>query len=112
MLSLLNYYLAAYLMILVWKDAKMGVVCVELRHFEASKGDFWTDFTNEKFFQKNSKKVLTNKNTCAILCHVDADLAHLVERDLAKVEVAGSSPVIRSNKKRYAFAYLFCFIPL
>ena len=25
-----------------------------------------------------------------------ADLAHLVERDLAKVEVAGSSPVIRS----------------
>ncbi len=26
----------------------------------------------------------------------DADLAHLVERDLAKVEVAGSSPVIRS----------------
>ena len=27
----------------------------------------------------------------------NADLAHLVERDLAKVEVAGSSPVIRSN---------------
>ena len=27
-----------------------------------------------------------------------ADLAHLVERDLAKVEVAGSSPVIRSIK--------------
>ena len=26
-----------------------------------------------------------------------ADLAHLVERNLAKVEVAGSSPVIRSN---------------
>ena len=26
-----------------------------------------------------------------------ADLAHLVERDPAKVEVAGSSPVIRSN---------------
>ncbi len=26
-----------------------------------------------------------------------ADLAHLVERDLAKVEVAGSSPVIRSS---------------
>ncbi len=29
-----------------------------------------------------------------------ADLAHLVERDLAKVEVAGSSPVIRSKKKK------------
>ena len=28
---------------------------------------------------------------------ISADLAHLVERDLAKVEVAGSSPVIRSN---------------
>ena len=28
-----------------------------------------------------------------------ADLAHLVERDLAKVEVAGSSPVIRSTKR-------------
>ena len=27
----------------------------------------------------------------------NADLAHLVERDLAKVEVAGSSPVIRSK---------------
>ena len=26
----------------------------------------------------------------------NADLAHLVERNLAKVEVAGSSPVIRS----------------
>ena len=28
----------------------------------------------------------------------NADLAHLVERHLAKVEVAGSSPVIRSKK--------------
>ena len=28
--------------------------------------------------------------------YIYADLAHLVERDLAKVEVAGSSPVIRS----------------
>ena len=33
-----------------------------------------------------------------LICH--ADLAHLVERHLAKVEVAGSSPVIRSNKKQ------------
>ena len=33
-----------------------------------------------------------------------ADLAHLVERDLAKVEVAGSSPVIRS-KKEVTFVY-------
>ena len=35
------------------------------------------------------------------LCYninVNADLAHLVERNLAKVEVAGSIPVIRSRK--------------
>ena len=38
------------------------------------------------------------KNSIGRICGVtDADLAHLVERDLAKVEVAGSSPVIRSN---------------
>ena len=29
-----------------------------------------------------------------------ADLAHLVERNLAKVEVAGSTPVIRSKKSK------------
>ncbi len=28
---------------------------------------------------------------------LDADVAQLVERDLAKVEVAGSSPVVRSS---------------
>ena len=32
--------------------------------------------------------------------HGDADLAHLVERDLAKVEVASSILVIRSKKIR------------
>ena len=31
---------------------------------------------------------------------IKADVAHLVERDLAKVEVAGSSPVIRSKRQR------------
>ena len=31
----------------------------------------------------------------------NADLAHLVERDLAKVEVAGSSPVIRSTESAH-----------
>ena len=42
-----------------------------------------------------------------------ADLAHLVERDLAKVEVAGSSPVIRSKQKirlRRKADFLFCII--
>ena len=32
---------------------------------------------------------------------LSADLAHLVERDLAKVEVAGSSPVIRSKESAH-----------
>ena len=35
-----------------------------------------------------------------------ADVAHLVERHLAKVEVAGSSPVIRSTAK----ALIGCFL--
>ena len=44
---------------------------------------------------------MTNVLCCDIIVCVEkkvthADLAHLVERDLAKVEVAGSSPVIRS----------------
>ena len=39
-----------------------------------------------------------------------ADLAHLVERHLAKVEVAGSSPVIRSKTKGTRIECLFiCF---
>ena len=36
-----------------------------------------------------------------------ADLAHLVERHLAKVEVAGSSPVIRSKEKDTPCGCLF-----
>ena len=42
-----------------------------------------------------------------------ADLAHLVERDLAKVEVAGSSPVIRSiDPKAIAFgSFVFSPVP-
>jgi hypothetical protein len=32
---------------------------------------------------------------------VDADVAQLVERDLAKVEVAGSSPVVRSRESPF-----------
>ena len=36
-----------------------------------------------------------------------ADLAHLVERDLAKVEVAGSSPVIRSKTRTTPIGVVF-----
>ena len=40
----------------------------------------------------------------------NADVAHLVERHLAKVEVAGSSPVIRSNKALVLYkCFYFCF---
>ena len=42
---------------------------------------------------------------------LNADLAHLVERDLAKVEVAGSSPVIRS-KHGYEFRARFYSIKI
>ena len=38
-----------------------------------------------------------------------ADLAHLVERNLAKVEVAGSIPVIRSKRKSTSCEVLFSF---
>ena len=43
-----------------------------------------------------------------------ADLAHLVERDLAKVEVAGSSPVIRlfAKEARQLDVLLLFFIVL
>ena len=41
---------------------------------------------------------------------ISADLAHLVERHLAKVEVAGSSPVIRSKNKRQTARVCFLFL--
>ena len=40
----------------------------------------------------------------------NADLAHLVERNLAKVEVAGSSPVIRSKKRRTDLVSVLLFL--
>ena len=39
-----------------------------------------------------------------------ADLAHLVERHLAKVEVAGSSPVIRSKQNPLSKEGGFLFV--
>ncbi len=43
--------------------------------------------------------MLDSDKFSAIICFVVASVAHLVERHLAKVEVAGSSPVTRSKKK-------------
>ena len=40
----------------------------------------------------------------------NADVAHLVERHLAKVEVAGSSPVIRSKRKHLSADRCFYFL--
>ena len=68
----------------------------------------------EKFLQKISKKVLTFIARCTIITHVAkrkryANVAHLVERHLAKVEVASSSLVVRSSKIPIADAIgIFC----
>ena len=43
--------------------------------------------------------LLTNGGKANIINDVDAGLAHLVERHLAKVEVASSSLVTRSRKR-------------
>ena len=49
-----------------------------------------------------------------LYCHskrkTNADLAHLVERNLAKVEVAGSSPVIRSKQNPLSKEGGFLFV--
>ena len=48
--------------------------------------------------------MLTNRLSLVIILLQLADLAHPVERHLAKVEVASSSLVIRSNEKNH-----FCY---
>ena len=48
------------------------------------------------FYSHRQKKGLTNPPLLGIITLSFADLAHLVERHLAKVEVASSSLVIRS----------------
>ena len=59
------------------------------------------------FYSHRQKKGLTNPPLLGIITISFADLAHLVERHLAKVEVASSSLVIRSNKKSKAFCLAF-----
>ena len=62
----------------------------------------------------------TNKKVCffieqTLFCHpfkeivlvIIAEVAHLVEHDLAKVGVAGSSPVFRSKQSRPVSAGIF-----
>ena len=59
------------------------------------------------FYSHRQKKGLTNPPLLGIITLSFADLAHLVERHLAKVEVASSSLVIRSNKESKAFCLAF-----
>ncbi len=56
----------------------------------------WTCFSVKKLFFLLTKRVSYGKICIAVLRKRFADLAHLVERHLAKVEVASSSLVIRS----------------
>ena len=53
------------------------------------------------FLRKLGKRGLTNAVTRGIIYLAFAGVAHLVERDLAKVEVASSSLVARSKKKNH-----------
>ena len=61
---------------------------------------------------KNHEKVCIIKNYSYFCKPIYAKVAQLVEHNLAKVRVAGSSPVFRSNKiasKCWLFLYLlFC----
>ena len=56
---------------------------------------------------KKEKKALDRKRLACYNTSCSAGVAHLVERHLAKVEVAGSSPVARSKKDRFGRSFLF-----
>ena len=59
-------------------------------------------FTQRIFFPSRvglgrfCRKVLANKGSVSYICPTNAGIAQLVERNLAKVDVAGSNPVSRS----------------
>ena len=53
------------------------------------------------------KKILDNGHIMHYNNHCSAGVAHLVERDLAKVEVASSSLVARSKKKHHPTGWCF-----
>ena len=55
------------------------------------------------------KKILDNGHIMHYNNHCSAGVAHLVERDLAKVEVASSSLVARSKKKHHPNRVVFLF---
>ena len=61
------------------------------------------------FFAEIGKTGLTNAAMRGIIYLAFAGVAHLVERDLAKVEVASSSLVARSKKKTPSVRMVFSF---
>ncbi len=68
-------------------------------------------FLNSGKLQKNkifSKKALQREKNVVYYFTLNANVAHLVERHLAKVEVASSSLVIRSSKAAHFHASFFC----
>ena len=60
-------------------------------------------------FTKSENAGLTSSVFSAIIYLAFAGVAHLVERDLAKVEVASSSLVARSKKKHHPSGWCFLF---
>ena len=60
-------------------------------------------------FTKNKNAGLTSSVFSATIHLAFAGVAHLVERDLAKVEVASSSLVARSKKKHHPSGWCFLF---
>ena len=60
-------------------------------------------------FTKNKNAGLTSSVFSATIYLAFAGVAHLVERDLAKVEVASSSLVARSKKKHHPSGWCFLF---
>ena len=59
---------------------------------------------------KNTREIFAEKENCSIFAFPNAEIAQLVERDLAKVEVAGSNPVFRSTKENLPrWQVLFCY---
>ncbi len=68
-------------------------------------------FIDKYFPQKLASNTLYTYICTTIIQTGYAKVAQLVERDLAKVEVAGSNPVFRSEKKAPETVLFFSLVP-
>ena len=68
-----------------------------------------TRLTNKNFYSNNTTLIFALRKINRDLIII-AEVAHLVERDLAKVEVAGSSPVFRSKINPDSSGFFFTTI--